>query len=76
MVQAHLELAREILPDALVWHRDGPPRPPLGGDDLAAELGLRPGPEMGQLLEELRAASFAGEISSREQALDLARQLQ
>jgi poly(A) polymerase len=76
MVQAHLDLAREILPDALAWHRDGPPRPPLGGDELAAELGLRPGPEMGRLLEELRAASFAGEISSREEALDLARQLQ
>jgi poly(A) polymerase len=75
MVEAHLELAREILPHALVWHRDGPPKPPLTGDELASELGVLPGPEMGRILEELRAARFAGEISSREQALDLARRL-
>jgi poly(A) polymerase len=75
MMEAHLALAREILPDALAWHRDGPPAPPLNGAELAAELGMQPGPEMGRLLEELRAASFAGEISGREQALSLAREL-
>jgi putative nucleotidyltransferase with HDIG domain len=75
MVEAHLELAREMLRDALAWHRGGPPRPPLSGDDLAAELGLAPGPEMGRVLEELRAATFAGEIGDREQALERAREL-
>jgi poly(A) polymerase len=75
MVEAHLELAREMLREALVWHREGPPRPPLTGDELAAELGMTPGPDMGRLLEELRAAAFAGEISDRAQALELARQL-
>jgi poly(A) polymerase len=75
MVEAHLDLAREILRDALAWHRDGPPRPPLSGDELADELGLSPGPEMGRLLEELRAEAFAGEISGRAQALERARQL-
>jgi poly(A) polymerase len=74
MVEAHLELAREMLREALAWHRDGPPRPPLTGDELA-ELGIAPGPEMGRMLEELRAAAFAGEISDRAQALELARQL-
>ena len=74
MIEAHLELVREMLPEALAWHAD-PPRPPLTGDELAAELGVPPGPEMGSLLAELRVASFAGEISSREQALDLARRL-
>ena len=62
MVEAHLDLAREMLRDALAWHRDGPPRPPLSGDELAEELGLAPGPEIGRLLEELRAEAFAGEI--------------
>lgn len=75
MVEAHLDLAREMLPEALAWHREGPPPSPLSGDELAAELGMMPGPEMGRLLEELRAASFAGEISSRGEALDLAREL-
>ena len=75
MVEAHLDLAREMLRDALVWHRDGPPRPPLNGDELADELGLSPGPEMGRLLEELRAEAFTGEISGRAQALERARQL-
>ncbi len=75
MVEAHLDLARELLRDALAWHRDGPPRPPLSGDELADELGLSPGPEMGRLLEELRAEAFTGEIDGRAQALERARQL-
>jgi poly(A) polymerase len=75
MVEAHLDLAREMLRDALAWHRDGPPRPPLSGDDLARELDLEPGPELGRVLEELRAETFAGEISGRDAALERARQL-
>jgi poly(A) polymerase len=75
MVEAHLDLAREMLRDALPWHREGAPRPPLTGDELASELGIEPGPEMGRVLEELRAATFAGEIGDREQALERAREL-
>jgi putative nucleotidyltransferase with HDIG domain len=75
MIEAHLDLAREMLRDALAWHRDGPPRPPLSGDDLASELHLEPGPELGQVLEELRAETFTGEIKSRDEALERARQL-
>jgi putative nucleotidyltransferase with HDIG domain len=75
MIEAHLSLVREILPAALDWHRDGAPPPPLDGDELSAELGIAPGPELGRILEELRAASFAGEIEGREQALGAARQL-
>ena len=75
MIQAHLDLAREMLGEALAWHRDGSPRPPLTGDELSEELGVAPGPEMGRLLEELRAEAFTGEITSRSQALERARQL-
>ena len=71
-IARHLELARELLGEALAW-RDGRPRPPLRGDELARAVGLRPGPELGRLLEELEEASFAGEIGSREQAIDRAR---
>jgi putative nucleotidyltransferase with HDIG domain len=75
MIQAHLDLAWEMLRDALVWHRDGPPQPPLSGDDLVRELDLRPGPELGRVLEELRAEAFSGAISDRDEALARARQL-
>jgi poly(A) polymerase len=75
MIEAHLDLAREMLRDALAWHRDGPPRPPVSGDDLARELGIEPGPELGRVLEDLRAETFTGEISSRAEAIERARQL-
>jgi tRNA nucleotidyltransferase domain 2 putative len=75
MVEAHLDLARQMLREALVWHREGAPRPPVSGDDLARELGIAPGPELGRVLEELRAEAFAGEIEGRDEALARARQL-
>ena len=74
MIEAHLELVREMLPEAIAWHRD-PPSPPAergraGGRDRHA-----PGPEMGEILERLREASFAGEIGGRDEAIELAREL-
>jgi poly(A) polymerase len=69
-IEAHLRLAREMLAAALDWRRDGPPEPLLRGDELAAELGLEPGRELGELLTELEAAQYAGEVSTREQALE------
>jgi poly(A) polymerase len=74
-VQAHLALARGMLEDALRWHAQGPPRPLLRGDELARELGIPTGPVVGELLEELAAAQYAGELSGREQALEYARGL-
>ncbi len=74
-VEAHLRLAREMLAAALEWRRNGPPRPLLRGDELAAELGIPEGPEVGELLAELEAAQYAGEVSSREEALARARNL-
>jgi poly(A) polymerase len=74
-IEAHLKLAREMLAAALDWRRQGPPRPLLRGGELAAELGIAPGPELGELLAELEAAQYAGEISSREEAIERARRL-
>jgi putative nucleotidyltransferase with HDIG domain len=74
-IEAHLTLAREMLATALDWRRDGPPRPLLRGDELAAELGLERGPELGELLAELEAAQYAGEVSTREEAIAHARAL-
>jgi hypothetical protein len=38
-----------------------------------SELGLPPGPAIGRLLGALEEAQAAGEVTSREEALDLAR---
>ena len=74
MIEAHLELVREMLPEAIAWRRE-PPRPPIDGNELASEIGLEPGPRMGQILEQLRAASFAGELPDRAAAVERAREL-
>ena len=74
-IEAHLSLARQMLAAALDWHRQGPPEPLLRGDELAAELGIAPGPELGNLLAEIEAAQYAGEVSTREEALDRARRV-
>jgi poly(A) polymerase len=75
MIEAHLELAREVMPEAITWHRDGPPRAPLPGDELAAAVGIEPGPELGRLIGEIEAGVFTGEVHSREDAIELARGL-
>jgi poly(A) polymerase len=45
----------------------------VNGNDLIAELGLKPGAIIGQLLEIVREAQADGQIQTRQQALDLAR---
>ena len=70
MVAAHLQLAREMIAAGLDWRRQGPPEPLLRGDEVAAELGIEPGPELGSALAELEAAQYAGEITDREGALE------
>ncbi|MGQ0604345.1 MAG: DUF5678 domain-containing protein [Anaerolineales bacterium] len=47
----------------------------LNGNDLMNELGLKPGPELGRLLEAVREAQAAGEVTDRAEALRLVRQL-
>jgi poly(A) polymerase len=69
MVAAHLQLAREMIAAGLDWRRQGPPQPLLRGDEVAAALGIVPGPELGSALAELEAAQYAGEITDREGAL-------
>lgn len=69
MVTAHLQLAREMIAAGLDWRREGPPPPLLRGDEIAAELGIEPGPELGSALAELEAAQYAGEVTDRTGAL-------
>jgi putative nucleotidyltransferase with HDIG domain len=71
-VALHLELAQEMLADALQWRRSRP-RPPVAGDELARALGITPGPQLGRLLDELTEASYAGEVEGDEAILAHAR---
>ncbi len=74
-IAAHLELAREVMGPALAWRANGPPAPLVRGDELARELEMTPGPELGELLACLEQAVYAGEVSNREQAVEYARRV-
>jgi poly(A) polymerase len=73
--EAHLDLARELMRAALDWREHGPPGVPIRGDELARELGIEPGPELGRLLAELTEAAYAGEVATRDDAVAVARRL-
>ncbi|MGE5263302.1 MAG: CCA tRNA nucleotidyltransferase [Acidobacteriota bacterium] len=47
----------------------------VDGRTLMKELGLKPGPRIGQLLESIREAQADGQVSSREEGLALARKM-
>ena len=47
----------------------------VSGRDLMEELELSPGPRVGDLLEHVREAQAEGQVSTREEALELARQI-
>jgi putative nucleotidyltransferase with HDIG domain len=70
-IEGHLALARELVGEGLAWAA-APPQAPVRGDELARELGIEPGPELGRLLAKLREAAFAGEVRSRAEAIELA----
>ncbi len=59
-IPAHLGLARELLGEALRWRAEGPREPLVRGDELAAELGIVPGPGSASCSRSSTRASFAG----------------
>jgi putative nucleotidyltransferase with HDIG domain len=73
-IAAHLDLARELLGDALRWRAEGPPPALVRGDELAAELDVPRGPALGELMAELEAAQFADEVATRDDAIAHARE--
>jgi len=70
---AYLEVARILLEN--YWERPqeviAPPRL-LDGNELMKELGLKPGPVVGQVLEFIREEQAAGSVLSREDAITCA----
>jgi len=72
---ACLEVVRTMLEAWFEKRADQVSPPPLvDGDDLMRELNLPPGKQIGELLNAIREAQAVGEVSTREQALELARQ--
>jgi putative nucleotidyltransferase with HDIG domain len=71
----HIDLAREMLGEALVWRAAGHRSPLVRGDELARELGIEPGPRLGVLLAELDEARFAGEVTTPAEAVEHAKGL-
>ena len=75
MVGAHLELASKMVAEGLEWHATGPPALPIPGDELAREVGIEPGPELGRLIEGLERAVWTGKVDSASDAVNLAREM-
>jgi len=74
-ISAHVALAREVLGPALARRAQGAGEPLVRGDELARELGIRPGRELGELLAQLEEDRFAGAIATPADALRRAREL-
>jgi hypothetical protein len=73
-IRRHLVLAREVMGVHFRLADRGPLRPPVPGDALAAELGRRPGPWLGALMEALREEQVVGAVRTRDDALRFARE--
>ncbi|HET7088480.1 MAG TPA: HD domain-containing protein [Anaerolineae bacterium] len=71
-----LELARALL-DEYFRKREETVNPPalITGHDVMKALGLEPGPQVGKVLDAVREAQAAGEVKTREEALELARRV-
>jgi putative nucleotidyltransferase with HDIG domain len=73
----HLEIIRALL-DGYWESPQEVVSPPvlLNGDELMEVLDLRPGPQVGKLLEAIREAQATGDVTDKEGAIELARLLQ
>jgi len=74
-IARHVALARELLAVALADRAAAPVAPLVRGDELARALGIAPGPRLGELLEAIAEARFAGEVATPDEAVALARGL-
>ncbi len=63
LLEAYYEKSEEIVR----------PAPLLNGSDLINEFKIKPGPEIGKLLEAIRETQAAGQIATRQEALAFAR---
>ena len=74
-IAKHLDVAGAMITAAVELELNGLPQPLLRGDQLAEQLEIAPGPQLGELLSEIEAARYAGEISTPAEALEHARRV-
>jgi poly(A) polymerase len=74
-IEAHLEVARELLAAAREEDASGPRTPLIRGDELMREAGVPAGKQLGAILAQLEEDRYAGAIVTREDALARAREL-
>ncbi|MDA0168640.1 HD domain-containing protein [Solirubrobacter taibaiensis] len=74
-IEAHLEVARELLAAARAEDTAGPVVPLVRGDELVREAGVPAGKQLGTILAQLEEDRYAGAIVTREDALARAREL-
>ena len=66
--------AAHILKAVAAPDRPATPRPLIDGHDIMEAFSLEPGPAVGAMLETVREAQAAGEIGTKEEALELVEQ--
>jgi poly(A) polymerase len=69
----HTQLVAYVLKEHFQREKVAPPAKLVDGNDLINVLGMKPGVRIGELLEEIREAQAAGELTTREEALDYIR---
>jgi poly(A) polymerase len=74
-IARHVALARDMLDAAFEARAAAPSAPLVRGDELAGALEIAPGPRLGALLEAIAEARYAGEVSTADEAVALARGL-
>jgi poly(A) polymerase len=75
--QAHWREHTDIVKHVMEQHLKEEPRPVklVDGHDIINIFGISPGPQVGELLEAVREAQAAGEVTGRETALALLKNL-
>jgi poly(A) polymerase len=68
--QEHAQMTGYVLEKRFEEESISAPPGLINGNDVMKKFGISPGPRLGELLEALREAQAAGEVTTREQALD------
>jgi poly(A) polymerase len=69
----HAEVMEFVLEERFKEQSIVSPPKLISGHDLMDAFGMSPGPEVGELLEAVREAQAAGEVGTKEEALDFVR---
>ena len=69
----HAQLVAYVLKEHFHQKKAALPAKLVDGNDLINVFGIKPGATIGKLLEEIREAQAAGELTTREEALDYVR---